>query len=1001
MKTPTHTAGPADTAAHDEAARPQGGILARLPFDPLRALDAVVRRWKLCLVAGIVCAAAAFAAGVMRFRAEYGATVQLIRQEPPNAFRATETGEAFKPRTLSPQTIISLARSPAVVRQVSAATGGTLPASALLKGLTVATEKNTDLLRLEFVTAASAQKAADVLNAFASQVVQLTREMQTEEAATVNRFLKNQIANADAEIAAIERELLDYGREARLLNADKEMDAYLRQLGELNLKYESTRIDGETIGLKIAAAEAELAKHSPAAGKLQAARDELAGMLSRYTEQNPMVIEQRAKITALEADSAVEQKPGTAFPKPGGNPVADSLFLELLSLRSQQQVLTEQVRQLGKMRDGISTRLSSLPEKEMHSGRIKARQRATENAREMLAARQREAELFERNALGYYRIITPATAENTTTYSRAKKLMLVVCAALFSGLAAAAAWSVRRGACDGVIRTALDMRRATNLEILASRPADLTRLSQQEKWAFRTWTTLRQRLVTVEDGIVCGWLAPKPGVAARWLELFGDAASQRGQRVVIVGALADAPHTLGEAITSPETIAASGEGRAPVRIEIPESWAWTAENRRQWRNALQFWRSRDFVVLVEITAPGEPESVLFAETLPHIICLAADDACTVRAFADIVAPYREAGCPLLGAAIDGAPQMRPRWIAGKLSPLLAGTAALMLLAGTSPADEIPRARPVAFPGAQKAAAPWLERLTLGPGDSVNITIYRQPELERRDVFVGPDGKITYLQAQGVQAAGLTIDELRERLNTELARYFHAPRVIVTPVAFRSKRVFVLGKVVDKGAVILDRPMSILDAVASAHGLEVGLYQQNTVELADLPHSMLVRRGHRLPVDFERLFLHGDLSQNLQLEPDDYLCFPSASSNEFHVFGAVKNPGTQGLTPQTTVASALTVAGGFSPKAWRKRVLVVRGSLSKPTPIVVDLDAILSARAKDVRLEPRDIVFVADHPWAKVEELLDLAITSFTQAAVTTWTGGNVGPIITRQILPNL
>lgn len=199
--------------------------------------------------------------------------------------------------------------------------------------------------------------------------------------------------------------------------------------------------------------------------------------------------------------------------------------------------------------------------------------------------------------------------------------------------------------------------------------------------------------------------------------------------------------------------------------------------------------------------------------------------------------------------------------------------------------------------------------------------------------------------------------------------------------------------------MLDRPLTVLEAVAEAGGLETGLFQLNTVELADLPRSMLVRKGRRMPCDFEKLFNEGDLSYNFLLEPDDYMHFPSSNSNDFQIFGAVKNPGTQALTPLVTVVSAVTLAGSFTEKAWRKRVLVVRGSLNKPECIVVNLDDILSGKQRDVRIEPHDIVYVADRPWAKAEELLESAVIAFTQAAVASWTGANIGPLISSPILP--
>lgn len=316
----------------------------------------------------------------------------------------------------------------------------------------------------------------------------------------------------------------------------------------------------------------------------------------------------------------------------------------------------------------------------------------------------------------------------------------------------------------------------------------------------------------------------------------------------------------------------------------------------------------------------------------------------------------------------------------------------------APAPEAPRV----FAGSNaKTRAAWQQHLTLGPGDVVSFASYGRPELARTEVAIEPDGRVSYLQAQGVMAAGLTIDELRARVNDALGQYIKSPRVIVTPVAFKSRKVYLLGKVVNKGAYTLDRPLTILEAVAEAMGLETGLYQLNTVELADLPRSFLIRGGKRMPVDFEKLFMRGDLSQNMLLEPDDYLYFPSAIANEIYVLGAVAAPGAQGLTSEATVLSAITLAGGYGAHAYQQRVLVVRGSIDRPRTFVVDTAAVLAGRQTDMRLEPRDIVYVCDNPWDQAGEVADFAARAFIQAMVTTWTGANIGPLIRHPILPSV
>ena len=298
-------------------------------------------------------------------------------------------------------------------------------------------------------------------------------------------------------------------------------------------------------------------------------------------------------------------------------------------------------------------------------------------------------------------------------------------------------------------------------------------------------------------------------------------------------------------------------------------------------------------------------------------------------------------------------------------------------------------------------AAWQERLTLGAGDQVNLSVYGHQEMTRTEVAIGPDGRLSYLQAQGIMAAGLTIDELRDTLSKELSRSLRNARVIVTPSAFRSKRYYLLGTVIDRGAYPLDRPLTIIEAIARARGIATGLLEQNTVEIADLPRAFLIRNQQRMPVDFVKLFRHGDLSQNIQIEPGDYIYFPSSVLNEVYILGSVMSPGTVGVTDQSSLVGVLTVRGGFTEKSYRQKVLVVRGSINQPETFVVNVADILRGLSPDFPLQPKDIVYISDRPWARAEELLDMAIAAFATTAVTVWTGQNIGPFITSPIIPSV
>jgi polysaccharide export outer membrane protein len=289
---------------------------------------------------------------------------------------------------------------------------------------------------------------------------------------------------------------------------------------------------------------------------------------------------------------------------------------------------------------------------------------------------------------------------------------------------------------------------------------------------------------------------------------------------------------------------------------------------------------------------------------------------------------------------------------------------------------------------------WRTRYELGPGDVINFSLFGRPELDRPGFRIAPDGTISYLQAQNIKVAGLTIDEARLAIEKGLLSNFRSPRVIITPQEVGSKRFTILGKVINKGVVTLEQPITLVEAIANAGGIETGLFEQNTIELADLDRSFVSRKGQQLPIDFRRLLNEGDMKQNIEIEPNDFIFIASSITNDYYVIGAVVNPGVQGLTPDATVVSAISRRGGLTERAWPDRVLVVRGSFTKPETFIVNLKDILAAKDKDFKLQPKDIVFISDRPWAVAEDILKLALSAFATSASSTWASINVQPVLT-------
>ena len=278
-------------------------------------------------------------------------------------------------------------------------------------------------------------------------------------------------------------------------------------------------------------------------------------------------------------------------------------------------------------------------------------------------------------------------------------------------------------------------------------------------------------------------------------------------------------------------------------------------------------------------------------------------------------------------------------------------------------------------------AEWLQpptdRFTLGPGDVVEAEILGVRNTKSVSPIL-PDGTFFFDLLPAVRVAGMSLEELRAKLETDLTAYYRSPQVAVILRIVRSKRVWMMGRVSNPGIYPLDTPMTIVEAIARSGGLMSSRFSGTTEELADLRHSFILRDGKLLPVDFHRLLSEGDGSQNIYLRDRDYVCLPSALSKEVYVFGSVLQPRSVGFRDRVTLVSAIAAARDVIPGAFTERVLIIRGSLTKPEVFTANYQAMLIGSAPDVELQPRDIIWVADQPWGDLQKYVKSVITTFVR-----------------------
>ena len=158
---------------------------------------------------------------------------------------------------------------------------------------------------------------------------------------------------------------------------------------------------------------------------------------------------------------------------------------------------------------------------------------------------------------------------------------------------------------------------------------------------------------------------------------------------------------------------------------------------------------------------------------------------------------------------------------------------------------------------------------------------------------------------------------------------------------------------------------------------MGEFRNSTIDLADLSHSFVIRNNEKLDVDFEALILKGNTKFNILLKDGDYINIPSSLTQHVHILGRISFPRKVNYLNKLTILQAITEGRGLLPDA-SKKVLVLRGSLSKPQKIIIDLEEIINGEKPDVLLKPKDIVYIPEDGNAEIEALGKTAIRAFVR-----------------------
>lgn len=161
---------------------------------------------------------------------------------------------------------------------------------------------------------------------------------------------------------------------------------------------------------------------------------------------------------------------------------------------------------------------------------------------------------------------------------------------------------------------------------------------------------------------------------------------------------------------------------------------------------------------------------------------------------------------------------------------------------------------------------------IGPGDNLNILVWRNPELSMV-IPVRPDGKITTPLVEDLQASGKTPTALAREIEKRMAKFIQSPVVTVVVTGFvgpYSQQIRVIGEATKPQALPFRENMTLLDVMIAVGGI--------TDFAAGNKATILRNMGgkrEQFAVRLHALLKNGDVAANVPMQAGDVLIIPQS------------------------------------------------------------------------------------------------------------------------------
>ena len=156
---------------------------------------------------------------------------------------------------------------------------------------------------------------------------------------------------------------------------------------------------------------------------------------------------------------------------------------------------------------------------------------------------------------------------------------------------------------------------------------------------------------------------------------------------------------------------------------------------------------------------------------------------------------------------------------------------------------------------------------LGPGDVLEISVWKDPELTKK-VIVPPDGIISFPLIDNINVKNITVDKLRQFIAQKLSEFIPDATVSVMLLEVNSLKAYVIGKVRSPGEFNINLETNVMQILAKAGGLTPFASGGNINILRQQENKIV-----KIPFDYDDVEKGKNLEQDIILSPGDVVVVP--------------------------------------------------------------------------------------------------------------------------------